>query len=530
MSIYTTNIIPKWKQEQERIQKAYIEGIQDGFVNSFGQKVPAVIEVEEIILGTLLLEKEAFELIDFILPIEAFYNKRNREVYKAILELYKDSKKTVDIITVSNLLNNRFLEGNYSYYVVKLTERVASATHIMFHTRILMDTYFKRKSLEIMHLSSKAILEEGTGGNDIIDTLRAHLKTIEELIDFVPDTKTSLTSKELVKNYLNIVHELPNLMNEQGIVRLDNAFSGFSDLDNYIGSIGNGLLFGIAARPSVGKTAVMFSFMVKKLLRAKEENSNYAAAFFSIEQGLKACSQRVGNVLFAYNEILMNNIGVDTIKGYNALTPEQVNQLDIEYNKLADLSYKLDCETFLTPSSLRYKIHRLKKEFLIDGKKLKDIFIDYFQILKPDTSTGNQLYDYNQTIEALKSIAKQENINIYLGTQINDREGKNMPHLGNMKGTAALEEACDIIIALHDYYKTGTEEIEGETTFGKLYFRVLKNKDGKCDGKDIDFLFEKRLTAIFQEKIIEEDIFKGYTSKNNISNYNKDIFDKTSAF
>ena len=237
---------------------------------NLGKLPPQALDLEESVLGALMLEKDALTNVIDILKPENFYKDANREIYQAIIDLFNNSEP-VDLLTVTAQLkkNGKLDIVGGSYYVTQLTTRVNSASNIEYHSRIILEQSIKRQLIEVSGEVQKEAYEDTTDVFDLLDNTEQSLFDISE--------------SHIRKNYSQVsgimkeaIEELESKKSKKdGITGVP---SGFIDLDNITSGWHPSDLIIIAGRPSMGKTAFVLSMM-----RNASIDHDLPMAIFSLE-------------------------------------------------------------------------------------------------------------------------------------------------------------------------------------------------------------------------------------------------------
>ena len=238
--------------------------------NEIGKLQPQAIELEEAVLGAMLLEKDALSTVIDVLSTESFYKEQNGTIFKAIYNLFNRSEP-VDILTVTQeLKRNGELElVGGSFYVSSLTNRIASSANIEYHARIVAQKYLQRELIRISTETIKSAYEDST---DVFELLDATTQHIFEILDSnVRKQHAGMTS--LIAQAINEIE-----MAAQQTDGLSGVPSGFTALDRITGGWQKSDLLILAARPGMGKTA----FVVTMAKNAAVE-FNKPVAIFSLE-------------------------------------------------------------------------------------------------------------------------------------------------------------------------------------------------------------------------------------------------------
>jgi replicative DNA helicase len=418
---------------------------------------PQAIDLEKAVLGAMLIDGRCIdEILDFLRP-EAFYKDEHRYIFEAILTLFHENKP-IDLLTVSNQLkkNQKLDLTGGDYYLIQLTQKVASSAHIEFHARIVTQCFIKR---EIIKNSSNLIeksYNEDTDVFDLLDESFSHLNDVSETIvsnkDFSMYESIKAVTERAAKIYSGEIK--PGV--ETPIVRLTKTMGGWR----------NGELIIIAARPGMGKT----SFALRSAWLASK--SGIPTAFFTLEMTTTGVVARC--------------LSMETKIPAEKFIKSGVNQHDqkLIYDNIAQLSntelYIYD-DSVLNINSLRIKTKKLVKE-----KGLKMIVLDYLQLMVPvKKGKGNREQDVSEISRGLKSLAIELDIPIIalsqLSRDVEKRGGIKRPMLSDLRESGAIEQDADVVMFLYRpaYYNIRNWDDYGQvSTHNEAEYIVSKNRNG----------------------------------------------------
>ncbi len=446
-----------------------------------GKLPPQALELEEAVLGALLLERDAFTSVMEILKAEHFYKDSHQTIYKAISALYFH-EQPIDMLTVAHEINkeSKLEEIGGRFYLSQLTSRVASAAHIDFHARIIWQKFLQR---EIIRISSEL---QTKSYDDSID--------VDDLLDQAENTFYLLSQGSMKREATQInpvIEEAIQLMKEAAkrTDGLSGVPSGFTGLDRMTSGWQRSDLVIIAARPAMGKTAFVLSMTRNMAITHKQP-----VALFSLEM---ANVQLVNRLIVSETEI-----PAEKIKNGN-LTTQEWAQLDQKIKRLIDAPIFIDDTPGLSVFELRAKCRRLKK--LHD---IKIIIIDYLQLMNASgMSPGSRQEEVSMISRSLKGLAKELMVPIVALSQLNrgvesraGADGKR-PQLSDLRESGAIEQDADMVLFIHrpEYYKITEDEL-GNSLIGMAEIIIAKHRNGATG--DVRLRFRGEL-ARFQDP--EED-------------------------
>ena len=440
---------------------------------------PQARELEEAVLGALMLEKDAFARVSDILKPEHFYEKGHQIIFEAIqaLSLRQDP---VDILTVQEQLRkmNQLEDAGGVLYLMKLTENVVSSAHLEYHSRIVAQKYIARQLISFaMDVQGKAY-DESTDVKDLMNEAEAGLFQLSQQ----SMKKDVLQINPIIDEALNLIR-----IASQRTDGISGLTTGFVELDKITSGWQKSDLIILAARPAMGKTAFVLS-----MARNMAVDNNISVGIFSLE---------MSNIQLV-NRLLVNVCEIPGEKIKNGqLSKEEWQQLDQELKRLYDAPIYIDDTPSLSIFEFSTKARRLVKEH---GVQI--IMIDYLQLMNASGSKfGNREQEVSMVSRALKALAKELNIPIIALSQVNrasttrsapggangNANDAKRPQLSDLRESGAIEQDADIVCFIHrpEYYKI-FEDSEGRSTIGKAELIVAKHRNGSTGDVRLNFLKE----------------------------------------
>ena len=429
-----------------------------------GKLPPQAVEVEQAVLGALMLDSSAVnEAIDVLRP-EYFYKPEHKVIFNAISALFTASQ-AIDIMTVANKLKEtgELDVAGGAYYVASLTNRVASAAHIEEHTKIVQQKYVQRELIKIGSDITKNAFEESSDPMELLDDAESKLLTIGE-----NSFRSDYTDiKMLVRQAIDEVEEVSK--KKDG---LSGVPSGFSDLDRITSGWQKGTLLILAARPGMGKTAFALS-----MARNMAVDFKVPVAVFSLEM---SSVELVTRLISAET-----NIRGDQLKKGD-LKPHEWQALNERVGKLSEAPLYIDDTPALTMFELRAKCRRLKQQH-----NIQMVFIDYLQLMRGgDAYKGNREQEISQISRQMKSLAKELKIPIMalsqLSRAVETRGGDKKPQLSDLRESGAIEQDADMVMFIYrpDYYgQTAENNVEGACELN-----IAKHRSGSTGTVNLRFI------------------------------------------
>lgn len=435
----------------------------------YGKLPPQAIEVEEAVLGALMLERDAYVTVADIIDTSSFYKEEHQKVFDAIKNL-SANEKPVDLLMVTQELKDReqLDEVGGPGYITQLTRRVASAAHIEFHSRIIAQKFIQR---ELIRVSSEI---QGKSYDDTID--------VDDLIDFSESSLFQVAERNIKKETVPIKPVL-----NQAILQIENARnrkdglsgspSGFTSVDRITSGWQKTDLVIIAARPSMGKTAFVLS-----MARNMAVDHNKSVAVFSLEM---SSIQLVNRLIAAETELGSDKIKTGRLENY------EWEHLNRKISSLEKSPIFIDDTPALSIFEFRAKCRRLKMQH-----DIQVVIVDYLQLMTSGIEgRGSREQEVSTISRSLKAIAKELDIPILALSQLNrsveSREGKR-PQLSDLRESGAIEQDADIVMFIHrpEYYGI-TEDESGNSLLGVAEIIIAKHRNGATG--DVHLAFKKEL-------------------------------------
>ncbi len=431
----------------------------------YGKVPPQAKDLEEAVLGAIMLEKSAFDTVIEILKPECFYVDAHQRIYKSMQGLAQKSQP-IDILTVVEELRTREeleVVGG-PYFVTKLTNAVVSAANIEAHARIILQKFIQR---ELIRISGEIIGDAYEDSTDVFD-----------LLDDAESKLFEITNNHLRKNFDSIdtvlvktIQRIEDLRNKDeditgvptGFTSLDHVTYGWQPTDLII----------LAARPSVGKTAFALNLARNAALHPTKSTP---VGFFSLEM---SASQLVQRILSAESEIWLEKIA------RGKLEEHEMKQLYAKgIQRLAQAPIFIDDTAALNIFELRAKCRRLKNKHNIGL-----IIIDYLQLMSGtgENRNGNREQEISRISRDLKGLAKELQVPIIALSQLSRevekrKEGNKMPQLSDLRESGAIEQDADMVMFLYrpEYYDITANEF-GENNKGETHLRIAKHRNGSLE-------------------------------------------------
>ncbi|MBM3918620.1 MAG: replicative DNA helicase [Sphingomonadales bacterium] len=426
---------------------------------------PQSVELEEAVLGALMLEKEALSAVIDVLKPEVFYVPKNQRVYEAIQRLFEQSKP-VDLLTVTQELRQlgKLDEVGGAFHVAELTNRVGSAAHVEYHARVLLEKHILRELIRLSGEVTRLAFDETTDVFELLDKAESDLFAVADQ----HIRRNSERMSTLVARAIRQIEEVGKT--EDGMSGIP---SGFAGLDRLTNGWQRATLNIIAARPAMGKTAFVLG-----LARNATVDFKKPIAFFSLEM---SNVELVNRLISSETEIEAGKIK----KG--KLEPHEWAQLNTRITQLSAAPFFIDDTPQITLFELRAKCRRLKAQH-----DIQMVLIDYLQLMSGGSeSQGNNREQVIASISrGLKALSKELDIPVIalsqLSRAVETRGGTKKPMLSDLRESGSIEQDADIVMFIFrpDYY--GMED--DTTPPGSTQIILAKHRNGQTGEVSLKFL------------------------------------------
>ena len=434
-----------------------------------GKLPPHDTELEEIVLGALMLEKDAYMNVADILSPDAFYDPVHAKIYEAISTL-GFNQRPIDMMTVAQQLrvNGTIDEVGGAVRLADITNKVYTAANVEFHAKIIQQKYLARRLIAFASKVEEGAYDEGNDVDDLLQQAEGQLFEISQT-----HLKRDVTQIDPVLN-LALEQIQAAAHTETGLSGLR---TGFTELDKMTSGWQNSDLIIIAARPAMGKTAFVLS-MAKNMAI----DFDIPVAIFTLEMAnVQLVKRLISNIA---------DLNGEKIKS-GQLTSEEWERLNNNVRDVYSAPLYLDETPGLSITELRTKARRLVRE-----RDVKMIMIDYLQLMN---ATGLKLGSREQEVStisrSLKALAKELNIPIIALSQLNrsteTREDKR-PVLSDLRESGAIEQDADIVCFIHrpEYYTKSSEDKDGNDIRGLAELIVAKHRSGAVGDVKLRFVHQ----------------------------------------
>jgi replicative DNA helicase len=426
-----------------------------------GRVPPQAVDVEQAVLGAMLIEREAIPRAIETLPSNAFYSRQHQLIYQGVLNLFERGNP-VDLITLTEELRRRgeLEDAGGAYYLSELTTRVASAANVEYHARIITEKSLLRGLIETMTSVITKAYDPSSDAFDLLDQAEADIFRISES----QLRKAASSMNDVLKETLARLESIHG--REGGITGVP---SGFAKLDDMTGGWQPSDMIVIAARPSMGKTALSLALARNAALHPENPAG---VAYFSLEMSAQQLAQR----------LLTSEARVDAQAARTGrMSDDDWPRLARAAGRLSQAPIYIDDTPGLGILELRAKCRRLKAEHNIGL-----VIVDYLQLMQ-GTGGGGKSPNREQEIahisRSLKMLAKEINVPVIalsqLSRAVETRGGDKRPQLSDLRESGSIEQDADVVAFIYRAERYGiTQDEHGNSTEGIGEIIIGKQRNG----------------------------------------------------
>lgn len=434
---------------------------------------PQNIEAEQAVLGAMLIDKEAIAKATEVLSADDFYREAHRVIFSAMLELY-NKNEAVDMVTVTEILkrDNKLEDIGGIAYITSLANVVLTAANVKYHAEIVAEKSVLRQLVRV----STEIAAMGYEANDDVGTL---LDTAESRILEISNRKKKADFTPINDILMDSVQSIESLLQNKG--GLTGIPAGFADLDKLTSGLHPSDFIILAARPSMGKTALALNIVQNVALRAHKAvgGEPRSVAFFSLEMSKEQL----------VNRMLCAEAGIDSQRlRVGEMHDEDWTHLWDACDTMSRAKIYIDDTAGITAMDMRSRARRLKAEHGLDL-----IVVDYLQLMQGSgkrNNSGDRQQEVSEISRSLKALARELDVPVLalsqLSRSVESRQVKR-PMLSDLRESGSLEQDADIVAFLYreDYYNPETENKHTELI-------IAKHRNGPVD--TVNLFFQKQFT------------------------------------
>jgi replicative DNA helicase len=435
-----------------------------------GKIQPQALDLEEAVLGAMMIDKRGVDEVIDILSPEAFYKEAHQYIFENIVQLFSETQP-IDLLTVSaQLRKNAKLElVGGDFYLIQLTQKITSSAHIEFHARIILQKFIQRS---LIRISSEIIEESYDETTDVFDLLdKAESKLYEVTQGNIK--RSSETAQSLVIQAKKRIEEIAGKEGLSGVA------TGFHDLDKVTSGWQPSDLIIIAARPGMGKTAFVLS-----MARNIAIEFGHAVALFSLEM---SSVQLITRLISSETGLSSEKLRTGKLEKF------EWEQLSVKVKDLEKAPLHIDDTPSLSIFDLRAKARRLVSQY-----NVKIIIVDYLQLMTAGGNGkggGNREQEISTISRNLKALAKELNVPVIalsqLSRAVETRGTSKRPLLSDLRESGAIEQDADIVSFIYrpEYYKIDEWDDESHSpTQGQGEFIIAKHRNGSLENVRLKFI------------------------------------------
>lgn len=417
------------------------------------------IELEESVLGAIILDRNEYEAISDILKPEHFYESKHRYIYQSFVDL-SAKKVPIELMSVVGDIKNKSLLEHCGgvYGISKLSDKAFLANTVEYKARVIFEKYLLRQIYYFAENIKAKTLLPVADCFDLSNEFKTFLDDISNKIDIKK-------VKPLIEHRDDIISDMRTTLEENG--KTNGVPIRLERLSNWTNGWRNGHLIVIAARPGMGKTASAIEFAEYPAMLGMP------VCFFSLEMSAKELTGRIMSIHSGFSAQRINNSIIDG--------EHDIEEIKFKTNKLKDIPLYIDDTPYLTMHKLRIKALKMKRE-----KDIKLIVIDYLQLMEGEGTESNREQILSKISRGLKGLAKELDIPVIALAQLNrdvaKRGGDQKPKASDIRECGAIEQDADMILFPHrpEYLKVDTYMIDGQEISSKdlIVFIIEKFRGG----------------------------------------------------
>jgi replicative DNA helicase len=432
-----------------------------------GQKPPQNTDAEASLLGAILIDSDAIVKIADSINVEDFFDAKHARIYEAITQLY-ERRSPIDVLTLSDQLKNSgFIDMvGGAAYLTELTNYVPTAAHVEKYADIVVQKALRRRLI--------------SASQEITDLGYDESKQLRELIEEAETKLFNVSQQHLKQNIVSLeailaesFDRLDNLHKDSSKIR--GVTTGYKDMDNMLAGLQRSDLFILAARPSMGKTALALNLAHNVAVMAKEpvlifslemSKEQLVDRLLSMESGVDAWALRTGN-----------------------LTDSDFEKIGQAMGALSEAQIYIDDTPGITVSDIRTKARREAHQH-----PLGLIIVDYLQLMSGGSRFGgdhNRVQEISEISRGLKGVARELNLPLLALSQLSrsvESRSPQIPQLADLRESGSIEQDADVVAFIYreEYYNPETDR-KGITDI-----LIKKHRNGPTGGVELYFDREKQ--------------------------------------
>lgn len=429
---------------------------------------PSAPDIEMSVLGAMMIEKEAVSKVISMIDTSVFYLKEHQIIFEAIKKLF-ESNEPIDYVSIYEELkkNEKVDEVGGIAYLTKLSQNISSAANIEYHTRIILEKSILRKLITTSHSIAQVSYEGTEDAFDILDLAERQIFEISE--SFMKKSYTDMEKAVYqALEYIEAIHS-----NEE--MKKFAVPTGFYELDDKLGGFHKSDLIILAARPSMGKTALALTLARNAAIEYK-----VPIALFSLEMDTL---QLVLRLICAEGRLDAHKVRT------GRLPNEEGIKLGKIASKLIEAPIYIDDSPSQSILEIRAKSRRLKAE-----KNIGLVVVDYLQLIQGPSNSESREREISYISRSLKALAKELNIPVLALSQLNrmvETRHDKKPQLSDLRESGSIEQDADVVMFLNrpEYYGITNFPEDGLSTEGVAEVIIAKQRNGPVG--EVRLMFKK---------------------------------------
>ena len=423
------------------------------------QVVPHNREAEEAVIGSIIINPEAYFDVAQFLRADDFYIERHGWIWESFHRLV-ERRIPIDLLTLSNDLSeqNKLAEIGGTAYLAALSNNVPTSLHAVAYGRMVEGAAIRRRMLSAANTIARLAYQEELGVETIIDNAEKSIFEVSE--------RRLTRDLQPIRNVLSDYYDRVDLLSRRG-GEMQGVPTGFLDLDRLLGGMQPSDFLLIAGRPGSGKTA----FMLSAAKNAAQTHKKHVA-IFSLEMSNEQLVQR----------LIAQETGIDTKRLRNAqLEEDEWPLFNQAIEVLSDTTIFLDDTPSLTPLQLRTKCRRIHLEFNLDL-----VLVDYLQLMSGGVRSENRVQEVSYISRNLKSLARELNVPILAAAQLSraiEQRREKEPQLSDLRESGSLEQDADVVLFIYR-----PEQYDKDTLKQHIAaIKVAKHRNGPVGSVELIF-------------------------------------------
>ena len=394
---------------------------------------PHSIEAEQSFLGGLMLDENAWLKVADTITVDDFHRPSHRIIFGAMSEL-ANANQPLDNVTLREALSSRSLldKAGGANYLVDLVESTPGASNVAAYAEIIKERATLRRLINAANeIADTAFEPEGRSSADVLDHA-------EQLVFEIGEGRISESMPQRVGDVTEAVAHRLDFLSKSGST-ITGVATGFDDLDRRTAGFQKSDLVIVAARPSMGKTALIVNMAEHAVMTDQGKDHQGAVLIFSLEQPADQLVMRMLSSLGRIDQTHMRT---------GHLSAEDWDRFDGARMQLKDKVLYIDDTPALTPNAIRARARRVSR----DAGGLKMIMVDYLQLMRPSNAQENRTNEIAEISRSLKAIAKEMQCPVVACSQLNralENRSDKRPYMSDLRESGAIEQDADVILFIY---------------------------------------------------------------------------------